>query len=104
MAETAKEFFDGLADGVEPDKLKGINATFQWDITDAGKWNAIINDGDITVSEGEAESPGVTISVDEENWLAIVDGSLNAQMAFLTGKLKIAGDMTLAMKLQSLTG
>jgi putative sterol carrier protein len=104
MAETAKEFFDGLAAGVDPEKLKGINATYQWDIEGAGKWYAVINDGDIDVSEGDADAPGVTISVDEENWLAIVDGSLNAQMAFLTGKLKIAGDMTLAMKLQNLTG
>jgi putative sterol carrier protein len=104
MAGTAKEFFDGLAAGVDAEKLKGINATYQWDITDAGKWNAVINDGDIEVSEGDAEAPGVTITVDEENWLAIVDGSLNAQMAFLTGKLKIAGDMTLAMKLQNITG
>jgi putative sterol carrier protein len=104
MAATAKEFFDGMQENLDPEKVKGINATYQWDITGAGKWYAKLSDENIEVGEGEAESPDITITVDEQNWMDIVDGKLNGQMAFLTGKLKIQGDMTLAMKLQNLTG
>lgn len=104
MAESAKEFFDGMQENLDPEKIKGINATYQWDITGAGKWYAKLTDDGAEVSEGEADSPDITITVAESDWLDIVSGKLNGQMAFLTGKLKIQGDMSLAMKLQSLTG
>lgn len=107
MAESAKEFFDGMEAGIDTEKVKGINATYQWDITGdgGGKWYAVFSDENgVSVSEGETENPNITITVDSANWLDIVDGKLNGQMAFLTGKLKIQGDMTLAMKLQSITG
>jgi len=38
------------------------------------------------------------------DYLDMVNGKLNGQMAFMTGKLKIAGDMGLALRLQSLFG
>lgn len=106
MAGTPAEFFSGLAANVDKEKIKGMNATYQWDITgdNGGKWNAKIADGDIEVNEGQADDPNLTITVSDENWMSIIDGSLNPQMAFMTGKLKIQGDMSLAMKLQSLTG
>ena len=104
MADTAKEFFDGLQAGIDPEKIKGIDATYQWDIEGAGKWYAKLSEGNVEVSEGEAETSDITISCTEGDWLDIVSGKLNGQMAFLTGKLKIQGDMSLAMKLQSFTG
>ena len=38
----------------------------------------------------------------ESDYLDMINGKLNGQMAFMTGKLKIAGDMGLALKLQNL--
>lgn len=106
MADTPAEFFQQLPEHVDKDKIQGMNATYQWDITgdNGGKWHAILSDGSVEVKEGEAENPNITLTVDSQNWMDIVNGKLNGQMAFLTGKLKIQGDMTLAMKLQSLTG
>lgn len=106
MAETCTEFFSGLQESIDPEKVKGIDATYQWDITgdDGGKWYAIFGDSGVEVSEGETESSDITITVAADDWMDIVNGKLNGQMAFLTGKLKIKGDMTLAMKLQSITG
>lgn len=104
MAASAKEFFDGLQESIDIEKIKGINATYQWDIADTGKWYATLSDDGATVTEGESEDANITIIVSEENWLAIVAGTLAPQMAFLTGKIKIKGDMSLAMKLQNLMG
>ena len=106
MADTAAEFFAGMQENLDPEKIKDINATYQWDITGdgGGKWYAKFADGKAEVGEGEAENPNITITVEAENWMDIVSGKLNGQMAFLTGKLKIQGDMSLAMKLQNLTG
>ena len=61
----------------------------------------MIDNGDVAVNPGTAESPSITITCTSEDWVKIVNGELNGQQAFLMGKLKIQGDMTLAMKLQS---
>ncbi|MBW2687649.1 MAG: SCP2 sterol-binding domain-containing protein [Deltaproteobacteria bacterium] len=52
------------------------------------------------VSKGTHDSPGATITVSSEDWLGMLNGSLNPMQAFMSGKIKIDGDMTLAMSLQ----
>jgi putative sterol carrier protein len=42
------------------------------------------------------------VAATDADFLAIVNGKLNPQMAFMSGKLKVQGDMGLAMKLQQL--
>ena len=103
MADTIAGFFSELGGKVDPSKIAGMNATYQFDITgdNGGTWNVKIADGAASVNEGPAENPSITLTATDENWLAITSGKLNGQTAFLTGKLKIKGDMSLAMKLQS---
>lgn len=106
MADTPAEFFEEMKTNLDVEKIKGINATYQWDITGdgGGKWNASFSDDGFEVNEGEADSPNITITIAASDWMDLVAGKLNGQMAFMTGKLKIQGDMALAMKLQQLTG
>jgi multifunctional beta-oxidation protein len=63
-------------------------------------WTVAIADGDFKVSEG-AGTPNIEITMAEADFMSLINGTLNGQMAFLSGKLKIKGDMTLALKLQS---
>ena len=56
----------------------------------------------IDVQSGKHDSPKITISMKESDYLDMVNGKLNGQMAFMSGKLKVAGDMGLAMRLQGL--
>ena len=56
----------------------------------------------IDVQPGKHAAPNITITMKESDYLDMINGKLNGQMAFMTGKLKIAGDMGLALKLQSL--
>ena len=56
----------------------------------------------IEVQTGTHASPNITMTMKESDYLAMVNGKLNGQMAFMSGKLKIAGDMGLALKLQNL--
>ena len=88
---------------VNKDKAAGMNAVYQFNIDgpEGGQWAVKIADGDASVTEGASENPSITITMTDENFVNLITGKLNGQTAFLTGKLKIQGDMTLAMKLQS---
>jgi putative sterol carrier protein len=61
----------------------------------------VANDA-IDVQPGKHASPNITLTMTESDYLDMINGKLNGQMAFMTGKLKIAGDMGLALKLQNL--
>jgi putative sterol carrier protein len=104
MADTVAGFFSELQGKVDSSKAAGMNASFQFDITgeDGGQWYAAIADGNVDIAEGTIENPSIVLTASSENWLKIVSGELSGQTAFLTGKLKIKGDMSLAMKLQSI--
>ena len=98
---TAKEFFDSLAGRADTSKTAGMTNSYLFDIEGAGKWVVTVDDGTVSVTEGEGDAD-VTISTNEENFGKIVAGELNPTTAYMTGKLKIKGDMGAAMKLQKL--
>ena len=98
---TAQEFFEALPSRVTPDRIEGMNNTYVFDIEGAGVWTVAVADGAVTVSEGAGDAD-CTFSTIEENFEKIVSGEQNATTAYMTGKLKIKGDMGAAMKLQKI--
>ena len=101
MAESTREFFEGLPARADGGKLAGMNNSYLFDVEGAGKWHVTIADGVVSVREGDGEAD-CTISATEENFQRILSGEQNATSAYMTGKLKIKGDMGAAMKLQKL--
>lgn len=101
MAESVQEFFDNLESNVDESKTAGMNNSYLFDIDGAGEWVVSVEDGRVNVSEGTGEAD-TTIETSEETFLAISRGELNPTTAYMTGKLKIKGDMGAAMKLQKL--
>lgn len=106
MEMTTKEIFNGMQKRMEanPAKLAGIKAVFQFDIegADPGIYSVAIDDGKGMVSEGTSASPDITVTVSSSDFLDLVEGRLDGVMAFMKGKLKVKGDMMLAMRLQSI--
>jgi putative sterol carrier protein len=98
---TAQEFFETLPSRVTPDRIEGMNNTYVFDIDGAGTWTVAIADGTITVTEGAGDAD-CTFSATEETFEKIASGEQNATTAYMTGKLKIKGDMGAAMKLQKI--
>jgi putative sterol carrier protein len=96
-----QEFFTGLPERVSAERIAGVNNTYVFDIEGAGTWTVAIADGSLTVTEGAGDAD-VTFSASEENFAKIVAGETNPTTAYMTGKLKIKGDMGAAMKLQKL--
>jgi putative sterol carrier protein len=102
--ESARQFFEGLqARASDSSKAAGLNASYLFDIDGAGKWTVRVEDGKVSVNEGEGEEPAdTTISASDETFVKIVNGEQSPTTAFMTGKLKVSGDMGNAMKLQQL--
>jgi putative sterol carrier protein len=101
MAENVREFFDNLASRADSSKTAGMSNSYLFDIDGAGQWKVDVDDGTVTVTEGGGDAD-VTISTTEETFQKIVAGEQNPTSAYMTGKLKIKGDMGAAMKLQKL--
>jgi putative sterol carrier protein len=101
VAQSAKEFFDTLETRVDPAKAQGVNASYLFDVTGAGAWKVDVSDSGVKVTEGASDA-ATTITVAEGDFERLVAGELNPMTAFMTGKLKVKGDMGAAMKLQKL--
>jgi putative sterol carrier protein len=97
----AKEFFDTLPSRADESKLAGMSNSYLFDIEGEGQWHVEVRDGAINVSEGDGDADA-TISTTAETFAQIVAGEQNPTTAYMTGKLKIKGDMGAAMKLQKL--
>jgi putative sterol carrier protein len=98
---TAKEFFESLETRADSSKTAGMTNSYLFNIEGAGTWKVSVDDGKITVTEGGEEADAV-ISTSEETFEKIVSGDQNPTSAYMTGKLKVKGDMGAAMKLQKL--
>ena len=64
-------------------------------------YRLIIKDGAATLSRGTGKNPDVTVTNTYETAAGISKGELNTQMAFMTGKLKVAGNMATLMRHQA---
>lgn len=102
--QTVADVMQEMQGKFKSEKAAGMNETFQFDITGdgGGQWNAVIADGEASFNEGVADDPSVTITAAADDWIRIVNGQLNPQMAFMTGKIKVKGNIGLATKLGSL--
>ena len=104
--DSVDAFFEQLEERIDPEGVQGIDATFLFDLDgeQGGQWSVVLQGGKPTVSKSAVENPDITIIATAENWLKIVNGELSGQAAFLTGKIRLRGDMALAMKLQNILG
>ena len=88
----------------KPDVVAKINAVYQFNIAgpNGGQWTVDCTKPGGAVTAGNSVAAGCTVQATDADFLAIVNGKLNPQMAFLSGKLRVQGDIGLAMKLQQI--
>ena len=98
------DVFKEMSKHFNPSAASGLDAVYQFNIAgpQGGIWAFKIKNGACDLVEGGVDAPSVEIALADQDWMAIREGKLNSQMAFMQGKLKIKGDMNLAMKLQSM--
>ncbi len=87
-----------------PDVVEKINAIYQFNISGpgGGAWSVDCTAPGGRIAPGTVADAKCTVAATDQDFLNIVNGKLNPQMAFMSGKLKIQGDMGLAMKLQQI--
>ncbi|MEL6659133.1 MAG: SCP2 sterol-binding domain-containing protein [Bacteroidota bacterium] len=93
-----------LLDGIK-ERAAGVPALGSTLKMDFGDFKVYVDGtGESNVVSSVDEDADCVISMTPEDFMALVSGDLNPMMAMMTGKVKIKGDMGVAMKLQSLLG
>jgi putative sterol carrier protein len=98
------EFMSRMTAAFVPEKATGIDATIQLKLTgaQAADWYVTIKDAKCTLSQGTVPVAKLTVTADSDNFIKIFTGQMDGMQAFMQGKLKIAGEMGLALKLLNL--
>jgi len=102
MATTIKELMTELIKtAFVPEKAAGVDTVVQFKFTgpEASNWHVIVKDQKFESIEGEHPSPKMTMTVNSDDYLKISNGDLDPTMAFMKGKVKVTGEIGVAMKM-----
>lgn len=104
MSLTVETLMSKMPGAFLPEKAAGLDVVIQFKFNgaEAGEWYAVIKDGKCDVSKGTHPSPKMTLTADSADYVKIFTGELDGMQAFMQGKLKLAGDLNLAMKLMQM--
>lgn len=93
-----------LPEAFMPEKAAGIDADIQFKLTgeQAGEWVVGIHNQQCVVTQGTTPKPRLTLSANTADALAVLSGKLDGMKAFMQGKLRLTGDMNLAMRFTTL--
>jgi putative sterol carrier protein len=103
MYESAQQFFDDLQQKSRSARASDLDASYRFEIEGAGTWRVVVRGGAVAVDES-ADPADCMITTDERTFLGVVNGEQNPMGAFMTGKIKVDGDMGLALRLRELIG
>lgn len=105
MPLTVAQLMEKMPGAFLPEKAQGVNAVIHFKFTgaEAGDWNATIADGKVEVDKGTPSKPAtMTLTADSEDYVKLFTGELDGMQAFMQGKLKLGGDLNLAMKMMQM--
>lgn len=100
---TVKEVLYAMPEYANKGAIANIDKTIQFNISgdESGSYYLEIKNGTVTTHEGTAPAADVTIDTPADVWKQIATGDVNGAVAFMTGKFKAAGDITLLMAMQN---
>jgi putative sterol carrier protein len=103
MPTTAQEIFDAMSNRFLPEQAGDLNATILFDLSGegGGQWLLTIANRQAAVTRDAIPNPAMTFIADASDYVAIIGGQLNPMQAFMQGKVKVKGDMSLAIRLMS---
>jgi putative sterol carrier protein len=103
MSEELARFFAEIPALASSKDLSGVRATYAFAVVDSSKaWTVRIEEKTVTVRSGIDAGADCTISASEETFIRLLDRKLGVMSAYLSGKLKLSGDLGAAMQLSKL--
>ena len=105
MHLTIADLMEKMPGAFIPEKGQGIDAVIHFKFTgeEVGDWNVVIKDGKVDVAQGvPSKQPNMTLTADSNDYIKIITGELDGMQAFMQGKIKLSGDLNLAMKLMQM--
>ncbi|WP_183163946.1 SCP2 sterol-binding domain-containing protein [Alteribacter keqinensis] len=101
-----KEKFDTLTErmNANPAHLGTMSVLYKFELSgdEAGTYQLHIKDQAARYTLGDTEDEDITLIMKDKDFLKLSEGNLNPTMAYMSGKLKVRGDLGKAMKLQTL--
>ncbi len=102
--ELLGQVFEGMRQAFIPERAAGQNAVVQWEITSGDQaipYGFSVQDGKASVTKGPVESPRVTLGLSLADFLRFISGRLDGMQAFMSGKLRLSGDLMFAQAMQA---
>lgn len=94
---TAADLLQKLPGAFRPEAAGHTDCTVQFSLSTP--MHVVIRNGACAVHDGEAAAPDVNISMEDDDFVALMKGELNGMTAFMTGKLQLEGDLMLAQRM-----
>jgi putative sterol carrier protein len=99
MAESVREFLEGIPDRVDAERVRRLEGSYRFDIEGVASWRMEAEGDRVVVTESDAPADCV-IRASEQTFLRIVNGEQSAMGAYMTGKVRVEGDLGLALQLR----
>lgn len=98
-----KTLMQEIPEYFNPEKAKGVDGVIQFVYSgdQASEWVMTIKDQTCMVEEGKTDHPDLTIKADAQDGVNVLTGKLDGMRAYMLGKIKVFGDLSLAMKLMN---
>lgn len=103
-ATSVKEFFQLLPEKLDADAAEDVDAIYQFDLSGAqgGQYVLTVRHGICQVTEGTHDDPHVTLAMAGEDCIKVLNGQLSGPAAAMSGRIRISGDIGLALQLKAL--
>jgi putative sterol carrier protein len=103
-ATNVKEFFQQLPGKFDAAAAEDVDAVYQFELsgTQGGRYVLTVRQGTCQVTEGTHDDPHVILAMADEDCIKVLNGQLSGPAAAMSGRIKISGDLGLAMQLKSL--
>jgi putative sterol carrier protein len=104
---TVANIFNDMSSRFSAEKAGAMNATLLFDLAgeNGGQYYVTIADGQLQVNQdAPGSTPTATVHMSADDFQDMSSGKLNPMMAFMSGKVKVEGDLNTVMKFQSVVG